>query len=262
VIRIHKPDAPERLTVQGKAKRKTHCTAYSRDSASYKSGDKTFPFDATIYAHASVKAALIAAQHGKCCFCEQKIKTDGDVEHFRPKQAYKQAAGKLLQRPGYYWLAYDWQNLYLACTACNQRHKQNLFPLQNPDQRATDHKQDISQEKPLLIDPGKDNPEALIGFRSEVAFAIDNNSRGEATIANLKLNSSDRPFLERRLETLQRLKLLHQLVNLSPSRLHDPKFQELAAEAKTLLAKALEDHAEFAAAARCAVQTNFEFVID
>jgi uncharacterized protein (TIGR02646 family) len=262
VIRIHKPEtAPDRLTLQGKAKRKTHCLAYSRDPQSYQSGHKTFTFDATLYAHASVKAALIEAQHGKCCFCEQKIKTDGDVEHFRPKKAYKQSAGKPLQRPGYYWLAYDWHNLYLACTACNQRHKQNWFPLQNPDHRATNHRQSIAQEKTLFIDPGQDNPETLIGFRSEFAFAIDGNSRGKATIAALKLNGYDRPFLESRLTTLQRLKIFHSLVNLATTRPHDGELQELAAKAKSELSKAVQDNAEFAAVARCAVQTNFEFVI-
>ncbi len=139
LIRIHKPTPPPaKLLRDGKNKRRSHSLAYTRDPKAYRTGGKKFDFEARIYNHPTVKQALIAAQFGKCCFCERIVGTDGDVEHFRPKQAYQQAPGDSLERPGYYWLAYEWDNLYLSCSACNQRHKQNLFPLQNPGDRAID----------------------------------------------------------------------------------------------------------------------------
>lgn len=51
------------------------------------------------------------------------------VEHFRPKGGWRQSPGQPIEQPGYYWLAYEWSNLFLACGPCNSRHKRNLFPL-------------------------------------------------------------------------------------------------------------------------------------
>jgi uncharacterized protein (TIGR02646 family) len=260
VIRIGKPNlAPAKLTQAGKAKRRAHCIAYSREPLAYQSGERKFAFDSAIYADASVKQSLIAAQHGKCCFCERLIGTDGDVEHFRPKQAYRQTVKERLQRPGYYWLAYEWSNLYLSCSPCNQRHKQNLFPLQNPAERATDHKQNLSREQPLLIDPEREDPEALLGFRGEIAFAIDDNLKGRTTIELLKLNQRLLP--EARLQRLQLLRELQQVMQLALRQPDNLELQQLAKEAEDYLEKAVQPEAEFSAAAKQAIQTEFEFVI-
>jgi uncharacterized protein (TIGR02646 family) len=174
VIRIHKStQPPEKLLTEGKKKRKSHCLSYTRNSQDYQNGEKKFSFNSNIYAHKDVKTALIRSQHGKCCFCEQIIHEEGDVEHFRPKGAYKQELRKPLEYPGYYWLAYEWDNLYLACTACNQRHKENLFPLINPEDRATSHHDNIKIEKPIFINPGKEDPENFIQFNGEIPVGID-----------------------------------------------------------------------------------------
>ena len=256
MIRIHKPKTPpEKLATDGKQKRRSHCISYSHNPSAYETGAKKFEFDRNIYAHKTVKQALMDAQHQKCCFCERLIGTDGDVEHFRPKQAYKQATGESLKYPAYYWLAYEWENLYLACAGCNQRHKQNLFPLQNPLERATNHKQEIEQEQPLFIDFGKENPEDFIGFRGVIAYAIEGNQRGQITIDLLKLNNRSLP--EARLEKLQALRGLNQVLLLAKQRPNDQEFQELAKEAEDILEKAIWDSAEFAAAARCAINANF-----
>ncbi len=261
MIRICKPSTtPEKLITDGKNKRRSHCSTYSRNPMVYQCGDKTFSFDRSIYAHESVKQALIKVQHGKCCFCERLIGADGDVEHFRPKQAYKQAIGEALQRPGYYWLAYEWNNLYLACPACNQRHKQNLFPLQKFTERATNHKLSLDREQPLFVDPGKENPEDFIGFRGEFAFAIKGNQKGQVTLNSLRLNQRSLP--EARLQRLQLLRNLHQIVRLAVKQPTNTKLQEIAKEAKGELEKAISESAEFSAAARWAVETEFKFVIE
>jgi uncharacterized protein (TIGR02646 family) len=261
VIRIHKPKTPpEKLAIDGKQKRRSDCSSYSRNPSAYETGTKKFEFDRNIYGHKTVKQALIQAQHKKCCFCERLIGTDGDVEHFRPKQAYKQATGETLKYPAYYWLAYEWDNLYLACTGCNQRHKQNLFPLQNPTERAINHKEKIEQEQPLFIDFGKENPEDFIGFRGVVAYAIQGSQRGQITIDSLKLN--DRALPEARLEKLQPLRRLNQFLLLAKQRLDDREFQELAKEAKDILENAILDSSEFTSAARCAINSNFQYLID
>ena len=76
----------------------------------------------------------------------------GDVEHYRPKGAI--GSGKTKIRPGYYWLAYNWNNLYYACADCNQYRKRAAFPLVDETNRALDHHGAIGNEDPLILDPG------------------------------------------------------------------------------------------------------------
>jgi len=75
------------------------------DCEAFDAGTPEFTFKSTIYGHATVKDALVAAQFAKCCFCEAKVGHDGDVEHFRPKSGTRQHSGAPLLQPGYYWLA-------------------------------------------------------------------------------------------------------------------------------------------------------------
>jgi hypothetical protein len=248
MIRVNKPrDAPAVLNTKGKAKRRAHVAAYNR-------GERKFSFDAKIYGHKTVKEALIKAQHDKCFLCESKIThiSHGDVEHFRPKAAYRQSAGDTLHT-GYYWLAYEWSNLFLACQLCNQVFKKNLFPLSNPTARATSHKKPLSKEKPLYLDPsvGHDDPERHIAFRREVPFPIDGNERGKATIRDLGLERLK--LNERRLEHYERLRVLYKVAQMNP-----PIPQSAAA--KSLLDRATLDSAEYASMSRAAIKANFELV--
>ena len=147
-----------------------------------------------VYGSKAVKHALISSQHGKCAFCESRITvvSHGDVEHYRPKAGWDQEDGAGLVKPGYYWLAYDWNNLFLSCQICNQSCKRNIFPLINPASRARSHKDRLGDELPMLIHPGEDDPEKLIGWRGSVPRAIGGDPRARATIRILRL---DRPEL-------------------------------------------------------------------
>jgi len=102
----------------------------------YDAGERDFSFNSDIYGAKSVKNKLKGVQRNKCCFCEARVAhvSHGDVEHFRPKGGFQQDEGDELIKPGYYWLAYDWSNLFLSCQICNQIHKKNLFPLADPTQ--------------------------------------------------------------------------------------------------------------------------------
>ena len=256
MIRIHKPTtAPQKLTTDGTHKCKSRCDAYSLNPSAYETNKEKFDFASSIYAHESVKEALIKAQHQKCCFCERIIGKNGDVEHFRPKGAYQQAQGESLKYPAYYWLAYKWENLYLSCSSCNSRHKKNLFPLQDPSKRATNHSQRISKESPMFIDCGKENPEDFIGFRAEYAYAIDGNLRGQITIDYLDLNSDD--LTESRRQRLNILRELNKVLLLAIEHPHDQEVQNLADELKLTLKEYLGDNAEFAAASRYAINSQF-----
>jgi hypothetical protein len=149
------------------------------------------------------KPAYIKAQSGKCIFCESKFAavSYGDVEHFRPKSGYVAAKGQPLQKPGYWWLAYEWTNYWASCQRCNQEFKKNYFPLPDEAKRAKVPADSLTSEKPLLPDPAKEDPRAFLEFRSEIAFARGGSPRGQACIDVVGLNRDD--LLERRRAALK-----------------------------------------------------------
>jgi uncharacterized protein (TIGR02646 family) len=255
MIRIDKPDKPPKIlgpSGRGPKKRKQHCDEYVVHPAEYRSGKRTFDFDRSVYGPKSVKNALLKAQCGKCAFCEAKITavSYGDVEHFRPKAGVKQEDGDGLQRPGYYWLAYDWGNLLASCPLCNRRFKGNLFPLADPKKRARTHNQKLSKESPLLINPAEEDPSPFISFHQEMPFAVGANGRGKATIGVFGL---DREALnELRRESLKPLQLLWDLVRLSGESLDDEELQALAEKARGVIDARLQDSAEYAGMVRAA----------
>ncbi len=209
MIRIHKvATPPHTLISKGKPATAAHRKAFAADRADYRSGAKTFVFDRDIYAADDVKLALRKAQADKCAFCEAKIMhiTPGDVEHFRPKSAVKQAGGTTLEFPGYFWLAYDWGNLLLACSNCNRRHKGNLFPLVDPKKRCRSHRGKLSQERPLFINPASEDPEPHVEFVGETIRPRNGSVRGQTTIDELSLNRTE--LVEHRLTLLRLLRQL------------------------------------------------------
>lgn len=139
-----------------------------------------------IYKDNSVRKLLIKMFHGKCAYCESKITAiyNGDIEHFRPKGEIHEATSK---KPGYFWLASEWENLLFACPFCNQTNthefkngnnieeavlgKLDQFPLDTETHRlkythgiiyftdSASYKQafDLEESVRLLLNPCKDN---------------------------------------------------------------------------------------------------------
>jgi uncharacterized protein (TIGR02646 family) len=156
-----------------------------------------------VYGHDWVRAALEALFHDKCAYCETKITggTDWEVEHFRPKAR----VAERLDHPGYFWLAYEWSNLYPSCTLCNQRRrdrprwgdcslagtggKGDQFPLVDEGERAMSPHDDLDREKPLLLDPCRDNPDRVLSYNllGEI-IATGDHPRAKATIAIFHLD--------------------------------------------------------------------------
>ena len=247
MIQIKKPaEIPKKLAVNGKAETEKNKRLFEESEDAFRLGEKTFEFDSEIYGHQSVKTALCEAQHGKCCFCEGKQEI-GDVEHFRPKGGYQQERKDKISKPGYYWLAYTWDNLFFCCPKCNRSYKKNLFPLLDPSKRATSHSDAINEESPLFVHPEKENPEDFIEFKGPRPRAVNGNRKGEVTIREIGL---DRPFLDGPRDQKYRIfKILYKILEL----------EEINEEIKKLLNEALEDSAEFAAMIRCAIRDKFRF---
>lgn len=127
-------------------------------------------FDANCWR--SCRKVLSRAQYGgKCAYCETRIGAGypGDVEHYRPKTAVVSVVpGKRKgqfndgqeTRPGYWWLAYSFENLRLSCFWCNNR-KGTRFPVQGEHARTPGAEKD---ERPLLLDPFASDPAGHVRF--------------------------------------------------------------------------------------------------
>lgn len=195
MIRIQKSTAvPKVLVDKGVPATTENCQLYLANVADYDAGKSKFKIEPTVYGDSSVKQQLMLEQKNKCCFCEADFTANGygDVEHFRPKAGFtKTRAGKLI-RPGYYWLGYNWDNLFFSCQICNQRFKKNYFPLEDETKRALNHTFDYLEESPLLVNPSVDNPEDHITFNRHIPVPMAKSKRGELSITSYGI---DRPAL-------------------------------------------------------------------
>ncbi len=229
------------------------CDAYARAPGDYDAGLQRFKFRDAIYGHSTVKSALQAAQYGKCCYCEGVFlgHVYGTVEHYRPKGRVRQTKGAPFEYPGYYWLAYEWTNLFLCCVDCNQSAKRDLFPLEDPATRARNHEHDLAEERPLILNPaGPEDPTDHIGFHQEVPVAITD--FGRTTIDALKLD--DRPDLnERRRQRFAELKTLKDVVRLCDGNTN-PEYVELVVDAQAELGRAVQPEARFSSMARVLIR--------
>lgn len=170
--------------------------------------------------------------HGKCAYCEQNIfrNQHGDMEHFRPhgrvtgednRPIQVAIDGEEVVHPGYYWLAYKWQNILPACVLCNQPSnihsagrrigKVDRFPVRGV--RAVRPGEE-EREEPLLLHPVFDEPEEHLRLNDVCAFD-DLDDRGRACIDIFGLNERDLPNARMEIyrDIRQQVGLLIQAVN-------------------------------------------------
>lgn len=169
--------------------------------------------------------------HNKCAYCESTLTANpGDTEHFRPKNSVRvrrpdgtfdvvkvvDEDGEEIPHPGYFWLAYHWQNLLPSCKYCNSGGgKNDLFPVRKAHVAAWRAKDDnevpltewITQslkwpdiyypeprdldliEKRILLHPVLDNPEEYICFDTEgLAKEWCGSEEGKKSIEVFNLN--------------------------------------------------------------------------
>ena len=190
------------------------------------------------YAAAEVRNALTDLFKGKCAYCESPVSgsSQTDIEHYRPKGGVTEAAAAGIDHPGYWWLAMDWENLVLGCMHCNQARRQlildsdmtedeiraaiekndlqttgkkNAFPTEG-NLWITNLEDDLSDEKPLLIDPTAVDPESLFDWVLAGPISTlkprDGEPRADKTIKILGLNR--RYLTEARVQTLDHLIVL------------------------------------------------------
>jgi len=173
--------------------------------------------------------ALFLHARKKCCYCERKRnqKRESDVEHFRPKAEVAEAPG----HPGYWWMAYDWENYLFSCKTCNQDYKKNRFPLLKESQRALGP--GTHRERPVLIDPATEDPTGFIGYVWEsdrvIAIGLDEDGRGDRTVNELTaINQED--VIDERSNGLGNLELIAGLMKRALAGNHSELIAKYAGE--------------------------------
>jgi len=192
MIKLDRPAAPAALA----AAKIQNTLRVLREKIARGEKISTKDFPSSYWGEKSIKAALFGMHNGKCCFCERTRDKarEPDVEHFRPKAKVTEDA----THPGYWWLAFNWNNLLWACKACNEEYKRNHFPLDDPSTRVSAEGGDLSAEDLLLLDPAVDDCEQFFRYDWISApglmvkmDAVDANPRGCSSIKILGLNRQD-----------------------------------------------------------------------
>ncbi len=247
MIRIERPaEPPPSLKRWGEIQTTCDRAEYKACPHAYDVGVRKFP-EKFYYRSSRVKTQLVEIHHCKCCYCEQGLHPDVlHVEHFRPKRGFRQALRqKTDEWPGYYWLAYQWDNLLLACPTCNSTYKRTFFPLANPKKRARSHCYDVGQEKPLLIDPAREDPRRHIRYENEVPMGVT--KRGRETIKGIGLDRSN--LREDRLHAIAHIEARFTITEAATKHTGDRELQAKAAEASAFIESAVQPHAEFSSMA-------------
>ncbi len=116
---------------------------------------------------------------GKCWYCQSKdIRSHKPLDHYRPKSSVIECP----DHPGYWWLAFSWENYRFSCTFCNSYHekeasiagKQDHFPIDNPPnwQRLPGQ---TNIEEPLLLDPCRLGDYKLITYDARGQIVVNKN---------------------------------------------------------------------------------------
>lgn len=206
----------------------------------------------------AVRAALWAIGSAKCWYSEASLQeAEGQVEHYRPKRRLWGA-----RHDGYWWRAFDWENLRLAHPTVNRRKtdyltrklagKGSYFPLRDEARRAQDPIEEPNEE-PVLLDPVVPSDTLLLCFSEESGaprprYEKDQNEwlhqRAEASIDFYHLNEGTWNFRRADLmATVRRLcEQLEALASQTPldQPAYDQKINDIVAH--------LSPFAEFSAA--------------
>ena len=242
MIRIHRtPTAPAKLRQTGSRQTEIDCAAYDAAPAGYIAHTESFPTK-NYYKWKDVKNVLMKMHREKCCYCETKLYGAAHlhVEHFRPKAEVRQSRAGNREYPGYYWLAYCWENLLLACPICNM-NKGTLFPLENPVQRVRSHSEDLARELNLFVNPSEEDPREHIRFQGDLP--VPQSDRGRCTIEGLCLR---RPELrEGRLEWLNTITTLLDSLEIAVGSPPSPSGQAWQDDVRRLIEKSVQPDAKF-----------------
>lgn len=190
--------------------KKAHKFLSAQTTLTKKEKEEKAKFKFKEYRKKDVKKALESMCFAKCVYCESVYKHVyyGDIEHYRPKKEISgMKPGEKSLKPGYYWLANEWDNLFLSCLFCNQAKKQiiknddgkfeeitlgkqNKFPLSNHTFFKKTRSQNWDMKKDdkyrLLINPESEDPEEHFAY-NEFGVILPLSKKAEISITTFGL---------------------------------------------------------------------------
>ncbi|MFT3680537.1 MAG: AAA family ATPase [Ferruginibacter sp.] len=126
--------------------------------------------------------------NSKCCYCESKILKDSpeNIEHFRPNFSAEGFVKKDFAPLHYWWLTFEWGNIYYACQEC-RRYKGQWFPVLNQRAPPGASMEIVKKERNVIIDPCNDiNVEWKFGYYPDGrVFSAPTRTRQTIDILNL-----------------------------------------------------------------------------
>jgi uncharacterized protein (TIGR02646 family) len=202
VIAIERKAAPEALQGKAAADALEAAGEFFR-SRVRASRQQLYDFDLVeLLEHLEVVFALQSTFSDRCAFCgiDEATAEELAAHRLRPPQDAVASDGSTSRRH-YWWLAYAWKNLYLACSDCRKAQGAK-FPVERQRARVGTT-EGLDKELPLLLDPCRDDPEGFLIYLDS-GEVVSREQRGKATIETFDLN---RPLLvEQRRQMVQRVK--------------------------------------------------------
>lgn len=148
-----------------------------------------------------LKENLLNLFNNKCSYCESKLESKNSVINFFRPLSNVRGFDKNINLDYYWWLTYEWNNMYLSCIECN-KYKSVWFPVQGKRCKLEDtYENIIENEDNLLIDPCNNIIENHLSYDFNTGNLIPLSQEGETTIEIFKLNR--RRLVESRLSALK-----------------------------------------------------------
>jgi DNA polymerase III delta prime subunit len=134
-----------------------------------------------------VRDTLMSLFNNKCAYCESLLEPTSNftIDRFRPCDGAVNLSGEF-DPDHYWWLAYEWFNVYPVCQVCNSM-KGNRFPVAGQRAKAGVASTNLRDEQALLLDPCIDQPEQHLIFGKD-GVAASETEQGRTTIDVLGLN--------------------------------------------------------------------------
>jgi len=169
--------------------------------------------DHSKYGHNQIKGTLLTMSFHKCFYCERKLKgVYSEIDHFIE-----------VSDPKGYDLAFDWNNLFLACDNCNNKHPNNTIPVSK------------------VLNPCLNSDEEIqshLGFEDEFITSKNNSVIGLLTIKKFRLDNELLDYL--RLKQLSYFKDV--LLQIRKNQLEDNRKTMTKIEKESLILFSQPDH--------------------
>ena len=144
------------------------------------------PIDYDIFRAGYVVETVAKVFEGRCAYCEREIGVSEGIGHYRPVHLSRDSTAT----PDHYsWLAYEWRNLLLICKRCDSIREERFPVLRHRSPFLATLDEIEATERPLLIDPTRENPLHHLSFLTTGECYPDNRSpKGLVTAAVFDLN--------------------------------------------------------------------------